>query len=282
MRIGYEEKIERWLNGTTSLRYRISSTILGIWHNKRGITLRPIGIAHWIAKTGLASSAPGLAYFYGSIGLLPFATATIAIFAGHSTVSILDEMSKKRARGLDEAQSLTFIRYGDLLESVMRAPEDGALRDDAIRACLGIIENFARQLTQSDKGEIAVTLALYVNGDRTKMRIRHRNPGNTRPQDRTFDCRNLFGHRACNDGKARVVHDIRYFGPEACVSPTSSSTNYRSIMVIPIDKSDEPSKREIRGFVSIDSARPYAFYRNRARTISVDCSQIIRIIAQLA
>lgn len=282
-RLTYEKKINNWLDGNLGRLYRFRSGLLGIFHNKIPRKFRILGVTHWGAKTSMASSAPVVLFYYGTIPGLTAAVAAGAIFFGHFIISLLDQISKDKATSSEEFPSGLFVRFGDLLNSLTTRSTEAAHRDDAVRSCLGILEIFARQVTRSRKGDISVSVLLYPDADSStsRMSIRHRNPGNERPTNRIVDSARLFGHHACQrDRKPRIVHDTNYFGPEGTSSPTQSSVKYRSIFVIPIQKSsgDGPKKS---GFVSIDSTRPYAFYGNRANRIIVDCEPVLNHIQEL-
>ena len=278
----FQRKISEWLSGNVAWYMRIYDAIKGIYNNKIPREFRILGIGHWISKTFLASSAPCVAYyFYASISGWTAMVASAAIFIGHSIVGMLDRGSKEKKKGMPVGDSEILIRFGDLLAALRANSTAAPNKDDAIRACLGILEIFARQITKSNKGDVSVSLVQYIGNSRSKMRIKYRNPGNERPVNREFDCRHLAGHYACQAGIApRVVNDIRQFGRAGRTSPTQSTVNYRSIFIIPI----APRKADgnhVSGFVSIDCSRPYAFYGNRDNIITVTCEPVISHIRDL-
>jgi hypothetical protein len=240
-------------------------------------------MAHWLAKTSLASSAPAVALFYGSVGAATAAVAASAIFIGNSVVGLLDRLSQEKTSGTGQAQTELMVRLGDLLTGVKggRALSQSD-KDDAIRACLGILENYTRLVTRSKKGDISVSLVLFAGNSASRMKVRHRNPGNERPTNREFDATHLMGYHACLRGtEPRVVHDLRKFGGKSMVSPTQTTVNYRSIFIIPVVTRRGEADEKIRGFISIDCPRPYAFYGNRSSVLVVTCEPILSRINEL-
>lgn len=181
------------------------------------------------------------------------------------------------------ATSLT-IRFGEILSALPPPPKTGRDKTDSITAALGIIEAIACQVTRSPKGDVAVSLARYVGSSENEMEIRWRNPGNERPRKK-FPVEKVLGHHACKSPEAppRVVHDLKEMGIFGRFSPTQSSVDYRSILIMPIARSDaaELPAAKIVGFVSIDSKRPYAFYGNRADEIIVACETLTNHIRQM-
>jgi hypothetical protein len=275
----FEKKVATWLADDFNWFQRVWRGAAGLYHNRVPRTFRPIGMAHSASRTALASSGPAVAYYYGSV---PGVTATIAgvgIFCAHAFVGFLDKIAQGKQKTAEDPHGEIIIRLGDLLKhtSSKAAARD---RDEAIRACLGILENFAREIVKAKKGDLSVSLVLYQGSSRSRMNIRHRNPGNGRPIGRDFDATDKIGHRACAaGGEPRVVHDIRWFGREALVSPTQSSVKYRSLMIVPVGLSatgDGP-----RGFVSIDCEQPYAFYGNRSTVIMVTCEPVFSHLNEL-
>lgn len=135
--------------------------MLGLYHNKLPRELRPLGVMHWSTRTALASAAPGVAHFYGTIAGWTALVAAGGIFLAHSVVGILDRLSKAKKSDATDIQSEMIIRVGDLLTSLKSRTVKPSDRDDAIRACLGILENHARIVTKSKKGELSVSLVLF-------------------------------------------------------------------------------------------------------------------------
>ncbi|MBT1155718.1 hypothetical protein J1C56_08950 [Aminobacter anthyllidis] len=276
----FEHRVDLWLSEDFNVWQRFGRNALGLYHNKLPREFRLVGLTHWLSRTALASSAPGLAYFYGSI---PGWTAIVAgggFFLAHSLVGVLDKLSKAKSSDDNDVQSEMIIRVGDLLSSLKSRIAKSSDKDDAIRACLGIIENYARTVTKSKKGDLSVSLVLFSGNSTTRMKVRHRNPGNNRPTNREFDGRSLLGFHACGSGPApRVVQDLKWFGKPALVSPTQQKVGYRSILIVPVQSSGTAGA--IRGFVSIDCARPYAFYGNRSNVIMVTCEPVFSHINEL-
>src|SRR5690606_23015172 len=102
-------------------------------------------------------------------------------------------------------------------------------KETAIEACLGIMESIALPVTRSQKGEIAVTLITYTGKSTKRMRVRQRNPGNSRPKGGEFDAEAILGHHACQRGSAPlVINHVRHFGAEFAKSPTQTAYDYRS------------------------------------------------------
>jgi hypothetical protein len=237
---------------------------------------------HWGSKTLMASSAPSVAYFfYESISALSAALASVAIFAGHTVVSVIDGASKEKKSPSGDAGTETIIRLGELLGAVKPRTRDEAARSDAIRSALGIIEVFARQVTGCERGELSVSIALYTGESNHRMCIKHRNPGNTRPLGRKFDGAAVLGHHACKAGsQPRVVHDLRGMSKMLQKSPTQSEVAYRSFFILPLTIT-RGQETKIGGFLSIDSTRPYSFYGKRARIIVVNIQPVIEHIQDL-
>lgn len=276
-----DRAIERWILDRPNKAQRFWRWSRSYYFNKLPRQFRPLGVAHWASKTSVASSAPFLAYFYGSIaGWMAFA-GSAAIFGGHSLVSLLDRASRDKRSPTGDASTEIIIRLGELLGAVKPRSTPAGQRDDAIRSALGIIEVFARQVTGCEKGELSVAIALYTGESSHRMCIKHRNPGNTRPMGRKFDGGGVLGHHACKAGsQPRVVHDIRGLGKELQRSPTQSEVGYRSFLILPLVVTRSEGQR-IGGFLSIDSTRPYSFFGKRAKVVVVNCQPVIEHIQDL-
>lgn len=204
-----------------------------------------------------------------------------SLFVGHSVVSYLSQRSQGKQRGPNPTTIDAMIRIGDYLSSQTvaraKADEKGAM----VVAALGLIEVLSREVTCRKKGEISVSLATYEGSSRSKMRLRYRNPGNDRPQNRPFDATDLLAHRACQAGsKPRVVHDLSGFGRGAKRSPTQSEISYKSFLILPL-RAHRDGEEKVIGFLSIDSTTPYSFFGNRAMTIVVNSQPIITHIQAL-
>lgn len=274
----FDKAIEDWLAG----RPNRWETLRGLYYNKKPQRFRLFGFAHSLLHLLIVSSAPALAWFYGSISPSTAVIVGAILFVANWLLKFLSILSTEKASPTVDSQSDLMVRLGDLLTALNgRSKVSDDDRDDAIRACLGIIDVFCRQMTRAKKQEIAVSLVLYSDRDRVKMRIRHRNPGNERPVNREFDASRTIGHQACQrDGKPRVINDIKRFGKLAVVSPTQSDVDYRSIYFIPLETMADEMPL-IRGFLSIDSKQPFAFYGNRANAIIVTCEPIVAHIKDL-
>ena len=204
-----------------------------------------------------------------------------SLFAGHSVVSYFAQKAQGKKTGPNPTTIDAMVRIGDFLSSqtVVRSKADE--KHAAIVAALGLLEVLAREVTCRKKGEIAVSLATYEGTSRTNMRLRFRNPGNERPQNRTFDATDVLAHRVCLSGTVpRIVHDLRGFGPKARKSPTQSVVSYRSFLIFPL-RAQRAGVEKVIGFLSIDSSTPYSFFGNRGNDIVVHAQPIITHIQAL-
>lgn len=230
----------------------------------------------------MASSGPAIAYLSGSnMPLLTAGALFGGLFVSHSFVSFIGDKAAGKRIGPNPTTIDAMVRIGDFLssQSIVRARADE--KQSAIVAALGLLEVLAREVTGRSKGEIAVSLATYEGNNRSKMRLRLRNPGNDRPVNRHFDATNLLAHRACQMGSTpRIVHDLRGFGTAACKSPTQSTISYRSFLIFPL-VAPRPEGEKVIGFLSIDASTPYSFFGNRAITIVANAQPIIRHIQAL-
>lgn len=229
----------------------------------------------WLSRLAMSISGPAITHFvFKKISIAEAAIASGVVFSLFTMNSLLEQWLKRKSSVVDAASAETWVRIGDLINSVKSSATPAHERDGSITATLGVIEGYARTVTRSPKGEISVSLALYDGESTTKMKIRHRNPGNERPIGRPVkDINKVLGHIACQSGPgARVVNDLKDFGKEAMFSPTQSSLKYRALLLIPVTSS---RTEKVKGFISIDCARPYAFYRNRAKRLVVTCEPLI-------
>jgi hypothetical protein len=234
----------------------------------------------WLSRLATSTSGPAITHFiFKKITLTEAAIASGVIFALFTINSLIEQWLKRKSSVVDAASAETWVRIGDLITSVKSSATPAHERDGSITATLGVIEGYARTVTRSPKGEISVSLALYEGESTTNMKIKHRNPGNERPIGRPLrDLKRVLGHIACQSGPgARVVNDLKDFGKDAMFSPTQSSRNYRSLLLIPITSG---RTQKVKGFISIDCARPYEFYKNRARQLVVTCEPLIDHIQQ--
>jgi hypothetical protein len=232
-------------------------------------------ILYWLSRHALAAASPLVALYYGSIGKTTAYFAAAALFGINILVGFIGLAAEPKPLP-DDAQSEAMVRFGDLLSAFKAGSVPVARRGDAIRACLGLLEIYARRITKTSKGDISVSLVQYAGSSANKMKILHRNPGNLRSVDgREFDARQVLGHHACQAGSAyRVVHQLRHFG-RGLHSPTQSRVDYKSIFYIPLEVPVSGGGTRMKGFLSIDCRRPYAFYGNRGREIAVTCRPIV-------
>lgn len=277
----YEFRVQRWLEDKASFHVRLFRSLKAYRHNNLSGWSIWSG-AHWTTRTGLASSGPAIAYASGST-MSGWKAAALAggLFVGHTAVSYLGQRSQGKKRGPNPTTIDAMVRIGDILSSQTVVRSKVEEKQAAIVAALGLLEVLAREVTCRKKGEVAVSLATYEGKSRTKMRLRFRNPGNDRPQNRTFDATDLLAHRACLAGTTpRIVHDLRGFGLKARKSPTQSAVSYRSFLIFPLHGLRDGEEKVI-GFLSIDASTPYSFFGNRASTIVVNSQPIITHIQAL-
>ncbi|UZD70897.1 hypothetical protein [Brucella sp. JSBI001] len=271
-----EQRIQDWLADDYYWYQRFGHRVRAWWNNSYRI--RFWGSAHLASKTVMSSSAPAAAYYYGTVTLVQASIVSGSILLLSALVEFSNKRSKDKLSNAPEIHADMMLRVGDFFSLIkLRTTKND--NDDAIRSCLGILENYACLITNSPKGQISVSLVLYAGSSKTRMKIKHRNPGNTRPTNREFDATQLMGYRACSSGtKPRVVHDLKSFGKSAGDSPTQSGVNYRSFLLIPIQS---PDGNRIRGFVSVDSPRPFAFYGERSSVLMVRCEPILNHLSDL-
>jgi hypothetical protein len=277
--------VERWLNSNPGRAARLKNWLVSLYYQKIPIHLRLPKLLHSLFKICMAASAPTVSFiFYKTITIVQASGAFLLIAILYFLVWLFDRVSSdKQAENYDIAAE-TVIRVGEILGNGHIPPNSknhAAQRDDAIRAALGLIEVFTRQVCGGRKGEISVTLAKYVDESNTQMEIRHRNTGNTRPTSRKFSANGVLGHYACMRGGApRVVNDIKRLGPEIQKSPTQSEFNYRSILFLPlVGQRGDPTR--VTGFLSIDSTKAYCFSQSRVRIIVVNCQSILEHVQKL-
>jgi hypothetical protein len=277
-----ENEIKRLLDDNPSVGKNVGRWAKSVYHNQWPRRFRFSALVHWTSRTAMASSGPAVAYFMSNaISVLTAALASGVIFIGHSLVGFFDTASKEKKSPTVDSGTETIIRFGEILAATKPRSREENVRDDAVRAALGVIEIFARQVTGCEKGELSVSVALYTGSSEYQMCIRHRNPGNIRPIGRKFDGRTTLGHHACRVGsQPRVIHDIRGMSAELRKSPTQSAATYRSFLLLPLVVKRGSTER-IGGFLSIDSTRPYCFFGKRARILVVDVAPIIAHIQDL-
>lgn len=272
----FEKKIEIWLDEKEpNFAIKAWHLFLFVRYNKIFQELRLSSVIRWSVRFALTASGPVIAYYvYQRITIWQAGLACGVLFGLFTLNSAAEQWLKQKSSVEGAASEEAWVRVGDLINSVKSSATPAGERDRSIIATLGVIEGYARIVTKSPKGDIAVNLALYDGNSTTNMKIRHRNSGNERPIGRPLkNLDNVLGHIACNSGPGpRVVQDLKDFGKEALFSPTQSTRNYRSLLLIPITSG---RTGKMKGFVSIDCARPYAFYGNRAKKLIVTCEPLI-------
>jgi len=272
----FEEKVTIWLEEREPGFFkRLWLSFLFYRHNKWLREISWLKTMSWFIRFVASATAPAIAHFvYARISLPEALIATALLFVVFSANTIFEVWAKRKSSVVEVASAELWVRVGDLINSVKSSATPASDRDGSITATLSVIEGYARVVTGSSKGEISVSLALYDGRSTSSMKIKHRNSGNERPIGRGVrNLQRVFGHIACQSGLGpRVVHDLKSFGKEALFSPTQSSRNYRAILVIPIASS---KTERIKGFVSIDCARPYAFFGNRSDRLVVTVEPLI-------
>lgn len=277
----FKYKVDRWLAEEEPNIFVKASDLFWFWfYNKSLFEFSFWKFIGWLGRFAATASTPAITYYvYKRITFTEAAIAAGVLFALFSINSVVEQWLKRKTSVVDAASAETWIRVGDLITSVKSSATPVAERDGSFTATLGVIEGYARVVTKSPKSQISVSLALYDGNSTTHMKIKHRNPGNERPIGRPLkNLDRVLGHIACQFGLgARVVNDLNYFGRDAMFSPTQSSRNYRSLLLIPITSN---RSGKVKGFVSVDCARPYAFYGNRAKRLVVTCEPLIEHIQE--
>lgn len=278
----FDGQVARWLSGKPSRVARLKNRLLATWFRASIPKPTPAGIWHWLIRIAIVASPPALLFL-----VYDRATAAQAFWAlvylvvlqvAADVIGGWRDSKKKRQNLITEE---LWVRIGDLIASIDSTATPVHFKDESVTACLGIIEGYARQVTRSKHGDVSVSLVLYDDGDRAQMTIKHRNPGNTRPKPRLItQLDRIFGHLACEAGPApQRINDIYFFGRNQVISPTQSTISYRSIFIVPI-QDDNGEDGPIRGFLSIDSRQPYAFYGDRGDKILITCLPLIDHIRQ--
>lgn len=274
--------VEKWISDAPRFARRAARWAMASYHHRLPRHMRPWAILHLLSKTAAACSAPFVAYVvYQTITAWMAGIAAALIVLLQAAVGFFDRLSKERSSPQQHDQTEAIVRIGDLLGLCAPASKQQTIRDDMVRSALGIIENFARQVTHSKKGEISVSTALYQGNSNSRMHIRHRNPGNTRPVNRNFDGRAVLGHHACQAGDSpKIVHNLKRMNRIFRTSPTRSEVIYQSFLIIPLNI-DRNGRTTIGGFLSIDATRPYTFYGNRGTQLIVNCQPVVEHIQRL-
>lgn len=276
-----QERLRRWLADDHRLRFRLWMKAGAFWYNKVPRRFRLWGLLHILSRAIIIASGPIVALFYGNVTLQQAGVVAVALIGINLFTSVADRLSKQKATPPDFATD-GLVRVGDLLSAYKGSAIKTAEKDSAIGACLGIIESIALPVSKSQKGEVAVTLLLYQGSGTSKMHVRQRNPGNTRPNSRRdIDTERILGHYVCQQGDAPLtINHIGHFGKEFANSPTQTKYDYKSILIFPI-RCNTPSGVKARGFLSIDCNHPYAFYGNRANSIAVMSKPIINQLREM-
>jgi len=271
----FEKRVTQWLAMDDPGLLRRTIDYFWFFRFNKGLAnITFWGMVGWVSRFATTASAPAIMHFvYKRVTLFEALIASLALFILFSINSFVERWLQRKSSIVEAASAETWVRIGDLISSVKSSATPAAERDGSITATLGVIEGYARKVTRSPKGDISVSLALYDGRSTSSMKIKHRNPGNERPIGRTVkQLDKVLGHIACRDGHARVVNDLKYFGRDAMFSPTHSSLNYRSMLLVPITSTRED---RVKGFISIDCATPYGFYGNRGKELVVICEPLI-------
>jgi hypothetical protein len=278
---GSKEILRRWQEDDHHPLFRWWMKVCAFWYNKVPRKLRLWGLIHLTSRGLLIASAPAIAVIYGTITLSQASIVGASLIALNLFTSVADRLSKQNVTPPDFASD-GLVRVGDLLSAYKNNAIKAAEREAAIEACLGIIESIALPQTKSQKGAIAVTLLVYQGSGNGKMRVRQRNPGNSRPKNRgDIDTERVLGHYVCQRGNAPLtINHIGHFGKEFARSPTQTKYDYKSILLIPI-RCDTANGEVAKGFVSVDCNHPYAFYGNRANAIAVMANPIISQLREM-
>lgn len=274
-------KIQKWLNDDYHWLFRLRMKLAAFVHNRLPRSFRIFPALHWTARGALVSSAPAATAFYGTIEWATAGIASLGIAGLYSCTSVLSQLSNSPQQRSQMMQAETIVRFGDLLTTYRQGAIRTSDTDDAIRSCLGILENFCLNSVKREKGAISVSVVMYMGSSTKRMKIKHRNPGNERPINREIASDILLGHHACQHGpEPQVIHHVGHFGRNI-KSPTQPQPAYKSIYVIPLEVADGSGNARICGFVSIDCKYPYAFFGNRSAEIIVTCEPIIGQIREL-
>lgn len=268
----FDTQLQIWLNEPRPTGWqKIWRGFLALWH-ARWVGGRRIWFAgRMLGEATLAVMPPILMHWaYESISLFQAVIGAGAILVVRLWIGLSGRMALLPSTAGASGEMELVVRFTEMMHLVEHRSADQDDTTDGIRAALGVIEIIARHVTKSEKREISVSLATYNGNHSEEMKIRLRNPGNERPVGK-FATRFVVGHYVCRHGRApRVVHDLRDFGPKGFSSPTRGAMNYRSIIFIPLVRTVD-DRTEPCGFISVDSARPYAFYGGRDDAIVVAC-----------
>jgi hypothetical protein len=136
-----------WIEDTYPWYSRWRRAAAGIFYNRVPRRFRLMPIVHWLSRNLLAASSPFVALYYGSIGKPTAYVAAGLLFGANVLVGILGFAADEKPPD-DDSQSQAMIRFGDLLGAMKQGAVPAGRRDLAIRACLGILEIYARRITK--------------------------------------------------------------------------------------------------------------------------------------
>lgn len=273
----FKSRVERWLAADAGRLERAANVVLAKYYSLSLPRLSWVGSLHWGVRLTIVVAPPAILFWiYEKVTIRQALVAAAALLVLQVLSDWLGGLREKRRKRRDVTSEEIWVRIGDILASVDSTATPSHLKDESVTACLGVIEGYSRQVTNGKKGDISVSLVLYEANDRTRMTIKHRNPGNMRPNARIFgNLERIFGHLACEAGpEPRRINNVLWFGRKSVVSPTQSQVDYKSIFIVPIE-GVEGKVNEIVGFISIDSSRPYAFFGAIGDKILVTCSPLI-------
>ena len=278
-----QQQIDAWLDGRYSIFAKGWRWVKSIWFNiawTNGRRRTRWHVASYTLKALTPASAPILSHlFIGNIELtsafyMAGAIALLAVGANWverkvNNPTIKDPFPKEMLRRIGEITS-------GLHPEATRPDE----REHAKRACLTLIELYVRAQFRLPEKSVGVSLILYNGSSSTELRVDARNLGSERV-NKKFRGAHVLGHHACQAGsRPRAVADLREFNKLVRKSPTGSTVSYRSFFLIPVgEEVDEIYKP--KGYISIDTSRPYVFYGNNAEVVAVDCEVIVNHLMTL-
>ena len=265
----YRSKVEDWLEENQGRFGVWWDQVLFVWYSRRPTSVRWLSWPYRAFVAALAASGPAIAYQTSNVLTFQQAVAGgFGLLVVHVALKSADVWSAKRSSKTDLVAEEMWIRVGDLLNSVKSDATPMRDRDGSIEATLAIMSGYARLVTKDSSADISATLVCYRGTGQSQMTVTHRQRGSSRPTNRHIkDIEYVLGHHACQAGyEPRIVPNLRRFGPRAKKSLTMAKANYRSMLILPVRSR---SSQEIKGFISIDSSRPFAFNGNRAGALMV-------------
>ncbi len=244
----FDHAIIKWREGDPTkfeqasdwLAFQLHSGTLRTW------SLRPM-LLGLLGNLLLVLSPVALPFFFEQISWDQAKKGIFYLFIAFFLKSLVDRWKGNQVDYKLVASSANSVRVGDLITSISGRKISTEKRNHEINTILGIIEGYALEITNSRKGDVAVSVALYEDDRHCSMIIKHRNQGSERPLGRKLiNIERVLGHIACKNGTCpMVVNDLGKFGKEAKFSPTGSSLNYKSMILVPL--------------ISKDSCRPIGF-----------------------